>query len=911
MPALPSGTVTFLFADLEGSTGRLEQDALGAGQLLASLLETIRRVVEGHRGSVFETVGDAAYAAFARPTDAIAAAAEIHPALATGLSTPADPPKVRVAIHTGEVESRGRHYFGAPLFRCARLMSLGWGGQTLVSSVTAGLVRAALPKDHRLVDRGSHALKDLTDPEQVHELVGPATPLFPPLRSGDVKRGNLPEQLPSLVGREADISAVTDLLERSRLVTITGTGGTGKTSVALAVAARASGIAPGGAWFVDLAPLRDPDAVASVVASAVGVQEQPPTPIVETLANRFGGQPELLVLDNFEQVTAAAPIVARLLGAPGLRVIATSREPLRLREEREYGLQPLTVAPDPGSASLDEIAEAPSVQLFVERVREVLPSFELTGSNAAAVAGICRRLDGLPLAIELAAALVRVLTPEQLLRRLDARLDLLTARNRDLPERQRTLRAALSWSYDLLAPEERRGFEGLSVFAGSLTLEAAERVLADLGLDVVGLVGSLLDKSLLIRDFETSAETRFRMLDTVRAFATERLAAAEDDAARHSALAAWTVDLLERDGQAARWVALMPDLDAIGMERENIRAALEWQRSADPPEAFVRLVAAASSYWLAAGFLTESRPWLEAAIRTDSRPSMSLARLLRNAASTEHQLGATGKAVELGKASVSAWEAVGDETERADALRVLGSFHLDRGDVATAVTLLTEAEVLAAAGNDTGTRRACLADLGNIALGQGETERADQLFHELLELCAREGDRFGTGIAHGDLAYSSRLRGDLVEAERHAREAVAVFSDVEKRDFLGWSLINLGGVLLARGVLGEAEATTRRGLALTWESGVVRDVAAALDTVAEVALAMDDPRRAVRAASAATRIRRGSQLVLDETEARLREEVEAGIRAALGAAYAAEAEAAAAQPIESIVAEELSETAAV
>jgi predicted ATPase/class 3 adenylate cyclase len=909
MPTLPTGTVTFLFSDVEGSSRRLENDQAEAGRALAGHHEIFRAVVAAHRGVIFETVGDAVYAAFAKPSDAAACAIDAHGALATHDWNGFESLLVRIAIHTGEVEARGRHYFGPALFRCARLQTLGWGGQTLVSAATARLLRGALAAGVTLVDRGIYPLKDLIEPEQVFELVDEVSNReLRELRSTQAHANNLPAQLSSFVGREADLEALEALVQSHSLVTITGPAGTGKTRLALEAAGRLLGEHPDGAWFVDLAPVRTPDLALAAIASTIGVREQPPAPLVDTLAEHARSRRLLLVLDNFEQVVEAAPAVGHLLGAPHLHVIATSREALRLRGEQEFQLSPLAVPRFRSGLPTEELERSSSVRLFVDRAREVLPSFALTPTSTRTVAEICRRLDGLPLAIELAAAMVRMLTPEQMLDRLGRRLDLLAARNRDLPERQRTLRAALAWSHELLAPEEARAFAGLAVFVDGFTLTAAEAVIDDLGWDVLGLVGTLLDKSLLVRTFDAQGEARFRMLETIRDFGLERLRDSSEFERRELGLVAWALTIVNV-GSGIRWTDALATLDAFEAERGNIDEALRWLDKSGRTEEFVQLVSAASAFWLAGHHLSDARPWLSRGVDMRVRsPSLDTARLLRNAASVEHQLGASARALELIDRSISDWALVGDDAGLADALRLRGTFLLDRGEFGAARTTLAEAVALALAAGDDETRRRCLADLAKIAMNEGDNLGAEELFQELLEACSVAGDLFGVGIAHGNLAFVLALRGEVTRADREAREAVRFFTEIGDTDYLGWSFNNLAGVLTEAGRLEDALPIARQALGMAWEIGGVDDVAASIETLSSILSGSGDARRAVTLMTAAQRIRaEAGRPIMGSERVRLADRFERA-RETLGDDFDSTIAAATARSVEEIVRDELPAT---
>ena len=907
MTRLPTGTVTFLFSDVEGSTRRLEQDQAEAGRALARHHEIFQAIVAGHHGVIFETVGDAVYAAFEKASNAAAAAVGAHRALAANDWGGFEPLLVRVAINTGEVEARGRHYFGPALFRCARLQVLGWGGQTLVSAATARLLRGALGSGLALHDRGLHSLKDLADPEQVFELVDDESArAFPALRSADAHPNNLPDQLSTFVGREADLDALVALVRTHPLVTITGIGGTGKTRLSLEAAARLLDETTDGVWFVDLAPVRHAEEVVIAVAAVLGVREQPPVPLIEAVTARIQSQRLLLILDNLEQVVDAAHVVGQLLGAPEVRVIATSREPLRLRGEREFPHSPLAVPRVRHDTPADEIERSPSVRLFVDRAREVLPSFELSPSSAPIVAAICARLDGLPLAIELAAVLVRLLSPQQMLDRLDARLDM-AARNRDLPERQRTLRAALAWSHDLLHHEEARAFAGLAVFVDGFTLAAAEAVLDDLGPDVLGLVGALLDKSLLVRTFDQQGEARFRMLETVREFASERLGESPDFERRKTALGVWARTVVTREGRGLRWTDALPDASSFDAEAGNIVEAIRWLEESGRTDDFVEVVSATSSFWMAAGRLTEARPWLSRAIELGGTTATPWrARLLRNAASVEQRLVATDRAFDLIERSIEDWRAVGDGGELSEAMLVRGGFLLDRGEPATAREAFTEAEALARAAGDEMVQRACLSHFGGLAAAAGELEVAKRFFEALREASSRAGDPFALGLALGNLSYLHFIRGDVVRAESDAREAVRLFTELGQPEYLGSSLQNLAGVMAKTGRLDEATPLAIRALRLTWEAGVVKDVSACLDTLADIALRRGDAELVIRLMTTSRRIREKAGLSINSLEREALVERLESARGALGEAFDRIQASAEVEPVEDVVREQLS-----
>ncbi|HYP21644.1 MAG TPA: adenylate/guanylate cyclase domain-containing protein, partial [Chloroflexia bacterium] len=512
---LPTGTVTFLFTDIVGSTHLWERFPEQARAALLRHDAIIEEIVDRHSGSVVRPrgEGDSRFAVFSRASDAVAAVASIQQAfLAEPWPTPT-PLQVRVALHTGEADLREGDYYGSAVNRCARLRSAAHGGQTLLTRTTRDLVRDALPGKLEMRDLGEHQLRDLQQPEHVFQLVIPGLPAdFPPLKTLEARPNNLPAQRSPLVGRGAVLAAVQRLLLQTDagLLTLTGPGGIGKSRLAVQAAAEMLDEFQDGVFFVSLAHVTDPDLVSPAIAQALGMKQVASREMVDTLADYLSDKQLLLLLDNFEQVVAAAPVVVRLLrAAPRLKVLVTSRQALHLRDEQEFPVPALGVPDLNHLPAAQALSQYEAVSLFVQRARLVARDFEVTNENAPAVAEICYRLDGLPLAIELAAARIRLLPPEALLSRLGSRLRLLTGGARDLPERHQTLRSTIQWSYDLLHPSEQMLFRYMSVFVGGSTLEAIDAVcnaggaLESLGIDVLDGVASLVDKSLVRQEAGT------------------------------------------------------------------------------------------------------------------------------------------------------------------------------------------------------------------------------------------------------------------------------------------------------------------------------------------------------------------------------------------------------------------------
>src|SRR5215207_7365090 len=534
MPDLPSGTVTFLFTDIEGSTALWERDRTAMREAVDRQLAILRNLISAHHGVLYKTVGDGTQAAFASAEEALRAAVASQRALvAEDWGDPPGPLRVRMALHAGMAEPRDGDYLAASLNRLARLLDAAHGEQILLSSTVAGLAREALPEAATLKALGTYGLRDILQPEAIFQLCHPALRQdFPPLNTPGHLPHNLPTHPTPFLGREREMEDVVALLLQPdvRLVTLTGPGGVGKTRLALRVAAELLESFPDGAFLVDLARLTDPDLVPSATATALGLREQAGQPLPETLSDYLRERHILLLFDNFEHVLPAATFVAELLAsAPELKVMVTSRARLELQAEYEYRVDPLPIPDQESLPPLEDLKQYDAIALFVARAQALRPVFTLTAQNATAVAEIVCRLDGLPLAIELAAARIKLLSPEALLPRLERRLSTLTGGARDLPARQRTLRDTIAWSHDLLHPGEQVLFRRLSVFVGGWTLEGAEAicaVAADEAIDPLDGVAALVDQSLVDQLQDHSAAEhgpRYRMLETIREFAAERL----------------------------------------------------------------------------------------------------------------------------------------------------------------------------------------------------------------------------------------------------------------------------------------------------------------------------------------------------------------------------------------------------
>jgi predicted ATPase len=661
-----------------------------------------------------------------------------------------------MALHTAAATPRDGDYLAPGLNRLSRLLAAAHGGQVLLSLATQDLARDALPPGAGLRDLGEHPLRDLFRPERVFQLLHPDLPAdFPPIRTLITRPNNLPLQPTPFLGREDQVARVVDLLSRedARLLTITGPGGVGKTRLALQAAADLLEDFPDGLWFVDLSVLDDAGLVLPTIAAVLGVREEGSV-LTERLAGLLSGKRLLLVLDNFERDIDAVQTVSDLLAQiPGAKVLATSRTPLHAYGEREYPLAPLPLPDLAHLPTVEGMSQYEAVRLFIARAQAVKPDFTVTIANAPAVAEICFRLVGLPLAIELVAALVKMLPPQALLKRLEQRLPLLTGGARTLPARQQTMRNAIAWGHHLLAPDEQTLFRRLAVFPGGCTIEAAEVIAGpERTLDVFAGLASLVDKSLLRLEEGSDGEPHFRMLETVREYGLERLAASGEESTTRDRHAGFFLDLAERAGPEIVETADPALLELLEREHDNLRAALAWSRDSSNLDTLLRLAGVLALFWFYRGHLNEGRRWLDQALQTlpdDASPrprawSLTCSGMLASVA------GETDRATALLTESFSWWEQTGEAYGHAAAGSLLGGVYVSQGRYDEAKTLFTpNAAYFRDTGHDSMHAHA-LFHLGVIAWAQGDDAHARVQLHEAVEGYDRCG---GTADAIDPLRY--------------------------------------------------------------------------------------------------------------------------------------------------------------
>ncbi|MDQ7829652.1 MAG: tetratricopeptide repeat protein [Armatimonadota bacterium] len=869
MAAPSRQTLTFLFTDIEGSTPLWEQHHQAMTLALTRHDALLRQVLEERGGHVFKHVGDALYAAFGNAADAVAAATAAQEALAREPWPLPEGLRVRMAVHTGSAELRGGDYAGRPLNLAARLVAAGHGGQVVLSDATRALVAGDLPPGVELRDLGLHRLAGLAHPERIWQLLVPGLPAdFPPLRTLDTLPNNLPRPLTTFVGRERELGEIAALLQRTRLVTLTGPGGGGKTRLALQVASDLLRRFPDGVWWVELAALRDESLIPQRIAAAVGVHEEVHRPLALTLADALAARRLLLVVDNCEHLLAGCAEAARHLleRCPELRVLATSQEPLGVPGEVVYRVRPLAL-PDPqATPTLTAAEQSEAVRLFLDRAALSQPRFRLTEATAPVVLQICRRLDGIPLAIELAAARLGALSLEQVASRLDDRFRLLTRGDRGAPTRHQMLRAALDWSYDLLAEAERTLLRRLAVFAGGFDVEAAEAVTADdpagvasgtgdgtpaagdgpggrlAAADVLDVLSRLVEKSFVLFDEERG---RYTLLETVRLYAQEHLVAAGEEQHlrdRHRdhylGLARLADPALGRPGQEG-W------LDRLAADHDNLRTALAWSLESGAVDAGLRLAGQLWRYWEIRGHWREGRAWLDVLLDCAGEASAEVrVPVLNGAAFFAFFQGDFARGVQLAQESLELARQLGDTRSAVHCLNILGfeACRIERYDAAA--QLGEESLALSRQVGDALPRASALSVLGLVARGRRRYQEARGLLEEAVRLARVNGDRALTALVLTNLGLVITELGDYAEARRVQEETLALTRAIGDTYGMAFALSNLAIIAWHEDERGRAAALFAESLRLRHQLGERRGMATALTGLGVVAAREGQAERA-------------------------------------------------------------------
>jgi predicted ATPase/class 3 adenylate cyclase len=859
MPDEPA-IATFLFTDIEGSTRLWEREPGPMRRALARHDAISREAVSAHRGQLVKTTGDGIHAVFDDPVDALHAVLALQRALAEpdadGLAL-----KIRCGLHRGPAERRDGDYFGPVLNRAARIMSVAHGGQVLLSQTVAEGVAGRLPADTALLDLGEVRLRDLDGAERVHQLLHPALRAqFPPLRALAHTPTNLAQPLNSFVGRERELAEIRALLPRTRLLTLLGMGGIGKSRLSVQVAAGLLDEHPDGVWLVELAPLADPLRVPQALASVLGVKEEAGRTVTEALLTWVRDRRLLVILDNCEHVLAACAELAKQLlqAGPGVQVLASSRDVLQVAGETVYPVPTLSVPEPPrgvAGADLDALARHAAVRLFLDRASAVQPGFRLDAGNAAAVVEICRALDGIPLALELAAARTRALSVQAIAARLADRFRLLVSGDQTVLPRQRTLRALIDWSFDLLSGPERMLFRRLAVFAGGWTLEAAEAVAAGDGLgagEVLDLLAHLVGKSLVIMDADGA---RYRMLETVRAYAAEKLAEAGDEAATRTRHVHHFLEYAQATPQKLAGPEQGAWLQALDAERENLLSAHDWcGRVPDLLDADLQLVFVLKAYWRNRGLLDLGhRVTVEALARTDPAA--------RN----------------LGRCRV---------------LCDAGQLCCFMGRHEEARRYLEESRDIAHELGDPGRIAAVMQPLGMSYLALGERAAAQGLYEATVAMARQAGNRRAELVATNSLAQLHRADGRLETAEALYDRVIALARGLGDQESVAIGLLNLAMVTITRGQTAAALPLLAEVSAIAKAVGSQPARQSLIEVAAGLAAARGDAALAARLFGAAEVRATLTSIRRDANDDRFLQPLLAGARAALGEAGFAQAEAA-------------------
>ena len=821
-----SSLTTILFTDIEGSTRLWEQEGERMAGALAEHDARARSAVEDNHGAIVKSTGDGLFAAFHDPLDAINATVTFQQSLVDPAVTHGIPIRVRCGLHCGVLERRDNDYFGTPVNRTARIMSVAHGGQILISQAMVDEVGARLPASITLIDLGSVRLKDLSSPEHVYQVVHPDLRAdFPALRSLEATPNNLPEQLTSFVGRERELEEATQLLRGSRLLTLLGMGGLGKTRLSLQIAADMLDAYPDGIWFLDLAPIRDPSFVPNEAAHVLSVREEPGKPLTQTLCAHLKSRKALLIFDNCEQVVSACASLANaiLRAAPDIRIIASSREALRVPGEQIYPVLPLAV-PAP-AASVETLSRSEAVQLFIARAQLQKPGFTLTEREAPAIAELCARVEGIPLALELAAARMRSLSLQEINKRLHNRFSLLTGGGRVLLERQQTLRALVAWSYDLLSDNEKLLFERLGVFVGGFDLAAAEAVCGADPLvpeDVLDLVLSLVDKSLVMVR-ETDGESRYRMLETLRDFGLEALGKRGEQAENakrhcdHYLLVARAARIGLQGPEQPEWIR------RLEAEFDNMRAAiaLALGGGTDPVIA-VKFEVSLQGFRFVRGYSTEGRRYIHAAL---ALPGV-----------------------------------VASDIAHAHALYVGAVLADNQSDYAEAGRMLEPClELRRKIGNRVDVA-ATLSMLGTVRLHEDDAERARACDEEALEIFRSIDDRIGEAIGLEHLGEIALHVADSAKARDYFEQCLAIARSIDHLELEGNCELSLGELSLQAADLPAARQRFARSLEIAKDSANTRGEALALWWIGKADMAEGDGENARTNLGAALRTFQADQM---------------------------------------------------
>jgi len=887
-----SGTVTFLLTDVARSTAMWDADPESARGAIGRHDQIIGEAVSGCGGRLLKArgEGDSHFAVFDQAQSGVAAAVLIARSLAAEVWVTPQPLRIRMALHTGTADLRGGDYYGPEVNRCARLRSVGHPGQVLLSNATAALVRSALPPGCGLVELGWHHLRDVAAPEQVFQLTHiDLVAEFPPPATGE-RHHKVPPMLTSFIGRGQETAQVERLMSSTRLLTLLGTGGVGKSRLAFQVAEDLLPEFSDGVFVVELGPLADSALVPQQVLSALGVPEEPGRIHIDTVLANLGGKHLLLVLDGCEHLLWACADLAEaiLRSCPKVHILATSREPFRILGEATWRVPSLSV-PDGTAIRGSDLERFDAVRLFVNRATQSKPDFAVTGANAASIVEVCRRLGGIPLALELAATRVKVLSCEQIAARLNDQFRLLTGGARNALPRHQTLRAAVDWSYDLLLPTERALFRRLAVFAGDFSLEAAEAIccLDECGADdVLDVLSSLVDKSLVAVE-EHGDRLRYRMLESLRQYAAERLTEAGETNELSDRLLVWFLAEAARAEPELKGPDQGSFLNQLEEEHDNLRAALAWALERGGCTDGLRLAVTLSRFWLVRGYLSEGRRWLEfnLAASPGASPSDRAKALIAASTLAWHQGDYTGVGP-LAEGALKISRELGDKVGVAEALCRLGELRTMTGDHIAAWSLFEQSR---AAWGESGAKRGVIQslnvpvhDLGTLACEQGDYDAAEKLFEEALDIAQEHGNTMGIVHHLSGLGHVARGRSEHESARSFYEESLAAALRLGYKRMVTFNLQYLAGLAWTEGDLARAATLYRDALAYFGPAGDDLGIARCIEGLTKIAAQEGDPTRAARLSATADRLRETMHSPLPPSELSDYQAALDAVRAVLG-----------------------------
>lgn len=862
MASPPTGNVTFLFTDIEGSTKLAQEFPESLHAALEIHNNILTEAIESHNGFIFDIVGDAFCSSFEKPEDAVKASNEILIKLNSHKWDEAEI-KVRIGIHSGKAEWNGVNYMGyLTLARTHRIMSVGYGGQILSSDETYNSAKEKVHEAITFRDLGERRLKDLIQPMRIYQVVHSDLPSeFPQLKTLDARPNNLPVQLTSFVGRVEEIKKIKGLLYNTHLLTLTGMGGVGKTRLAMQIAADVIDDFTNGVWIVELASITDPALLPQAIAQALGVKEDPKKGMEDSLIDYLQDKEMLIILDNCEHIIeACAQLVEKLLIVnQNLKIIATSREVLKCSGEQVHHVSSLTFHDPKKKITPEKLTQYEGIRLFIERALAVNPSFRVTNENATALAEICFQLDGIPLAIELAAARIKVLSVEKIFERLSNRFTLLTGGKRTALPRQQTLKAMIDWSHDLLSEKEKILLRRLSVFSGGWTLEASEEVCSDEKVsesDILDLLSNLSEKSIIIYDEKND---RYRMLETLRQYSKEKLIESNEEKIILNKHLEFYLQLSETAEPNLKGIHQKEWLERLEDEHGNFQSSLSLSLEAGKNEEGVRMAAALGRFWLIRGYLSSGRRWMESVLFNTSvskiargnalnlsgllaygqgdyksarklyEESLSLRReyddkkpiaeTLSNLADVAYSEGEYEQANKLCEENLTLQRELGDKRSIALSLNTLGMISYSRGNYEKAQTLFQESLDIRSTLGDKRSIAYSLNNLGLTEFSKGSYDRSEQYYKESLDLQRELGNKQGIAASLHNLGLVSYFQNEYERAREFYEESLTIHRELGDKRGISSSLYNIGNVDIHYGETERAKKLCEESLSLRWEIG--------------------------------------------------------------------------------------------